>query len=130
MKTELDVYVLTYLPTQKKYVGKTGNLKNRIQNHISCLNVGHHPCKDLQADYNKYGGGRDAFRIEIAGKYKWHCGDTENDLEYKTMAALKTYDERYGYNTHDCVMQKLRKAEGLEPIYLYGQISRCNKARS
>lgn len=124
------VYVLTYLPTGKKYVGRTSNLKNRIGQHLSCLKYGHHNSAELQDDYNQYGGGKDAFRVEVVGKYQWHVGRVETDLEFLVMTALHTYDEKYGYNTHDCAMQKLRKAEGLEPIYLYGQVAKRAKARS
>lgn len=124
-----QVYVITYLPTGKKYVGRTSNLENRIQQHMSTLRHGKHNSKELQKDYNKFGGGKNAFRIEVVGEYQWHVGKADTDLEFLVMAGLHTYDERYGYNTHDCAMQKLRKAEGLEPIYLYGKVAKRAEAR-
>lgn len=115
------VYVITYLPTGKKYVGRTTNLKDRIQLHMSALRCGRHSSKELQKDYNKFGGGKDAFRIEVVGEYQWHVNKVDTDLEFLVMTRLHTYDEQYGYNTHDPAMQLVRRAEGLSPIYAGGR---------
>jgi len=120
-----DVYVLTYLPTGKKYVGRSTNVENRMQLHMCLLRHGKHNSKELQQDYNRYGGGVNAFSIETVGKYRHDRCSADNDLEFQTMIALKTYDERYGYNTHDCAMQKIRKANGLSPIYLSGRLAQA-----
>ena len=122
-----EVYVLTYLPTGKKYVGKTTNMEYRFQQHVSSLRNGHHNSRELQQDYDQYGGDKKAFLIETVGRRKGNSGRTGSDLEIATMIALRTYDEIYGYNTHDCAMQKIRKAENLFPIYLFGRCSRKAK---
>lgn len=71
-----DVYVLTYLPTGKKYVGRSTNVENRIQLHMCLLRHGKHNSKELQQDYNRYGGGKDAFSVETVGKYRHdRCSD-------------------------------------------------------
>lgn len=101
------VYVLTHLPTGKKYVGRTRHPKMRGQQHITAAKRGKHPCKALQADYNKYGG---EFSYEVIGECPRERGF---DREKQLMVQLKTYDEKFGYNTNDWAMNPIRKRQGL-----------------
>lgn len=102
------VYILTHVPTGKKYVGRTSQPENRRISHYSSLNTGHHRCKALQNDYDKFGH---ELKFEVV------CENIRNgrlfDTEKKLMVALKTYDERYGYNINDWAMNPIRKAHGL-----------------
>lgn len=101
------VYVLTHIPTGKKYVGRTCHPELRKQQHITAAKRGKHPCKNLQADYDKYGG---EFSYEIVCE----CPkEKPYDKEKQLMMELKTYDEKYGYNTNDWAMNPIRKKNGL-----------------
>lgn len=102
------VYVLTHVPTGKKYVGRTIHPELRRISHYILLNTGHHKCKQLQSDYDNLGH---ELKFEIVGE---NIRDGRNfDSEKKLMVELKTYDERYGYNTNDWAMNPIRKAHGL-----------------
>lgn len=113
-----DVYLITYLPTGKKYVGKSRNVKERFDRHYYALRGRRHSVVEFQRDYDKYGGGREAFEIEIID-YQLPFLDDRDDPEHCAMIQLKTYDERYGYNTHDQLVQWMRKKCGLRMV-LFG----------
>lgn len=102
------VYVLTHVATGKKYVGRTVHPEMRKSTHYSLLNTGHHKCVALQHDYDTLGH---ELTFEIVGKNIRN--GREFDTEKKLMVELKTYDERYGYNTQDWAMNPIRKAHGL-----------------
>lgn len=102
------VYVLTHVPTGKKYVGRTVHPELRKITHFSSLKTGKHSCKALQADYDKLGHD---LKFEVIGKNVRN--GREFDTEKKLMVELKTYDERYGYNTQDWAMNPIRKKNGL-----------------
>ncbi len=122
-----EVYVITYLPTGKKYVGKSNDVKTRFEKHLHDLAGRRHPSKGLQADYDTYGGGMDAFKVEIAGEQR-PSYSARDDLEHSTMISLRTYDERYGYNDHDQAMQRVRIENGL-PLSHGGIIKIRDRAR-
>lgn len=113
-----DIYVITYLPTGKKYVGKSKDVTCRFKGHYYSLRSHCHPCPEFQRDYDKFGGGREAFKVEIID-YQFAYFSDRHDPEHSAMIKLKTYDERYGYNTHDNAMQWIREKDGL-PVILYG----------
>ena len=113
-----DVYVITYLPTGKKYVGKSRNVKERFDRHYYALRGRRHSVVEFQRDYDKYGGGREAFKVEIID-CQLPFLDDRDDPEHCAMIQLKTYDERYGYNTHDQLVQWMRKKCGLRMV-LFG----------
>ena len=110
---ESTVYVLTYIPTGKKYVGRSTSVNNRFKSHLLNLTRGKHNNKQLQEDYNRFGGGADAFKVETVGTYRFRPSNFVQNLEFQTMVNLKTYDERYGYNSHDPMMQKIREKNHL-----------------
>lgn len=122
-----EVYVITYLPTGKKYVGKSIDVKARFEKHFYDLARRRHPSKGLQKDYDTYGGGMDAFKVEIAGEQR-PLYSAKDDLERSTMIKLRTYDERYGYNDHDQAMQRVRIENGL-PLSHAGIIKTRNRTR-
>lgn len=109
------VYVLTYLPTGRKYVGKTvyrDGGKMRLHLHLYKLERGIHTSKQFQSDYDKYGGASENFKFEYVDKTLWSEKFTMKyfDTEKRWMLRLKTYDNRYGYNSQDPSMKRwLRK---------------------
>ena len=114
-----DVYVITYLPTGKKYVGKSKDVKRRFDGHYYSLRGHRHPVLEFQNDYDKHGGGRESFTVEIIDYQFSHFND-RYDPEHYAMIQLKTYDARYGYNTDDPAVQWIREKNGLGRIW-YGR---------
>ena len=108
MKNKEYVYVLTHVKTEKKYVGRTAFPEMRKRLHFNSLKRGQHPCKELQADYNNIDH---ELKFEVVGENIRN--GREFDTEKKLMVELKTYDERYGYNTNDWAMNPIRRANGL-----------------
>lgn len=107
------VYVMTFLPTGKKYVGKTTQmLKYRLSSHLSALRHGVHSSKELQKDFNEHGGTIDNFKMEYMGKQVLRR-DLHMDKERELMVQLKTYDPNYGYNVQDHSMRKYVRENGL-----------------
>ena len=113
-----DVYVITYLPTGKKYVGKSRDVQGRFNCHYYSLRGHRHSVVDFQRDYDKYGGGREAFKVEIIDCQLPFFSD-RYDPEHFAMIQLKTYDGKYGYNTHDHMVQWIGEKEVL-PVILSG----------
>lgn len=113
-----DIYVITYLPTGKKYVGKSRDVKKRFDCHYYSLRGHRHSVEELQHDYDKYGGGRESFKVEIID-YQFPYFSDKYDQEHSAMMQLKTYDSKYGYNTHDPMIQWIREKDGL-PVVLFG----------
>ena len=128
------VYAITYLPTGKKYVGKTRRpLSTRLYQHYLLLRKGAHTAADWQKDYNEYGGGLDAFAIEDVCIQRRKCYGRNRlpvNMEKQTMLALRTFDEQYGYNTHDPAMQTIRESKGLSPIYWTGAKAAVEKRKA
>lgn len=113
-----DIYVITYLPTGKKYVGKSKDVKQRFKTHYYSLREHRHPSQEFQNDYDKFGGDRKSFKVEVID-YQFAYFSDRYDPEHSAMIKLKTYDERYGYNTHDHGVQWIREKDGL-PVILSG----------
>lgn len=110
--TMRNIYVITYLPTGKKYVGKSKDVESRFKTHISFLQNHKHPSADFQADYDKYGGGLESFKVEIVDYQLGGFAD-RYDQEHTAMMKFKTYDKRYGYNASDQSIQWMREKQGL-----------------
>ena len=72
------IYQITCLKVNKKYIGESQNILERLGKHTSTLNRQTHDCLSLQNDWNKYG--KEQFKIQILfiGK-KWE------DLEKKVI---------------------------------------------
>lgn len=108
-----DVYVMTFLPTGKKYVGKTARpLRHRLDAHLSKLRRGVHSSKELQNDFDVNSGTIDDFTIEKVDEQVLKRG-LSMDKEREWMVKLKTYDAHYGYNVQDPSMRKIREQNDL-----------------
>ena len=107
------VYVLTFLPTGKSYVGKSCNPFWRMKAHISALKAGRHNSEDFQRDYDKFKrtGEADDFHLSVVCEKK---GAVKKSEERYVIKSLCTYDEKYGYNCQDPFAQPLRRKEGLQ----------------
>lgn len=118
------IYVLTHMPTHKKYVGRSGQPETRLMAHMNALIHGYHRNKAMQADYDKYGGD---YKFEIVSEEHARNGGMQSD-EKKWMCDLKTYDERYGYNCEDPAMVLVRLRNGL-PAYKFNGRYKDHKRR-
>ena len=100
-----QVYMLKNLANGKVYVGCTdAPLVYRIKQHMTELRGGYHKNEALQADYNK---GHEFTSFAI-GEKRTRCVEEEF-----WMKILRTYDERFGYNTNEWSMNPVRRAVGL-----------------
>lgn len=104
------VYKLTNSKNGRVYIGMTSRPEQRFKMHISQLKRRTHPCALMQEDFDKFG--EDAFSMEIIEEFVWE-GAQRITPEREWMIRLKTYDERYGYNFNDWMMNPVRKANGL-----------------
>lgn len=101
------VYRLYNFANCKSYIGCTVCPERRFRQHLSRLYNGNHPNPEMQSDFNLYG---DVFSFSvICEKTKFR----QESEEFEWMKKLMTYDERYGYNTHDWAAQPMRKKHGL-----------------
>ncbi|MDP5273382.1 DUF2087 domain-containing protein [Chengkuizengella axinellae] len=101
MKKEAGVYQIKNKMNQMIFIGSSMNLKSLNGRQFE-LDMGSHPIKKLQNDYNKYG--KDAFTFEVLQLLddkedenidKW---EALKKLEEKWMNELQPYGEK-GYNT-------------------------------
>lgn len=63
MNVKSGVYRVYCLANRRMYIGSSGNLESRLNEHQRDLRLGRHPSAKLQADYNRWGKFR--FRFEI-----------------------------------------------------------------
>jgi len=104
----ITIYAFRNKETGKIYVGRTSRpLKFRFQEHMKLLEEGKHTSFGMQEDYERYG---DCFEIYVLEVVK---NPTRNQQEYEWMRLLETYDDRFGYNSQDMGVKKMRRAAGL-----------------
>lgn len=101
------IYTITNTENGRIYVGITERPKFRFHEHMKVLKRNAHTSVLLQEDYNKYG--EQCFRMDVVDE----TDQLLNDKEREWMIRLKTYDERYGYNCYDIMMNPVRRANGL-----------------
>ena len=103
------IYVITNNANGKKYVGCTGRAARfRFEEHMKCLRGHLHKNKEMQEDYDLYGP--EVFTYEVVDQ-KLHLHQESEERAW--MIKLKTYDERYGYNNKDPMMNRIRREHGL-----------------
>lgn len=116
------IYVLTHIPTGKKYVGRSKQPKLRLKAHKNSLHRGNHPNKAMQADFNRFGGEYTFELVSVEIPFRAESCESE---EHRWMKKLKTYDERYGYNDKDSGMAHTRLKNGLPAMIWKG----CGRTR-
>jgi len=106
-----SVYVLTFLPNGKQYVGSTVNVEKRFQQHIEKLKGRRHNSLLLQRDYDLNHATPEMVSISVVkdGMERREA----RSFEHETMLNLKTFDDRYGYNGRDPAMRSARIENGL-----------------
>lgn len=86
------IYSITNIETNKKYIGSTVNLKNRIKKHREELNNNRHHSKHLQNSYNIYG--KDKFLVHVEETI-----ECKEDLKLREKYYIELYDSlNNGYN--------------------------------
>ncbi len=108
MSMAVTVYGIKNTKTGRVYVGQTHRpIKCRFREHMLKLQKGEHPAYGMQEDYDKYG---DCFEITVLEVVENPVRDTS---ERKWMKQLKTYDERFGYNSKETYVIPMRREAGL-----------------
>lgn len=57
------IYAIIHLPSGKRYIGSSRNLRDRWRSHLKALKAGKHHCAYLQNAWNKYGADQFEFQI-------------------------------------------------------------------
>lgn len=106
------IYAIHCVPSDRFYIGWTNNFTERMISHRVGLRHGKHPCKELQADWDRYSPNDFTYTIleEIESEYllrlaesKWISDyQAERKQLYPTMIAS---DETYIYNKELGFMQ-------------------------
>lgn len=116
---QITVYALINDSNGKIYVGMTTRpIKYRLHEHLKLLQKGEHTAFGLQEDYDA----GHTFHVEKLEEVE----NPHRNLEERIwMLRLKTYDERYGYNSRDTAMKGVRRRAGfrVEPSPLKGRKS-------
>jgi group I intron endonuclease len=90
------IYCIECLINNKKYIGKSKNIKKRLSKHQTMLKKNTHENKHLQSAYNKYG--KENFSFYILEE----CEESEvSEKEKYYIKIFKTKDREFGYNCTD-----------------------------
>ena len=90
----IGIYSIINIINNKKYVGQSVDIKNRIRNHKWALRHGRHENSHLQKSFNKYG--EDCFVFDVI------CECTEDQLDHLERFYIALYnciDPQFGYNS-------------------------------
>lgn len=96
MSKTYSIYAIRCKSNNKLYIGRTTNLKQRVNNHFDNLKGNSHKILDLQEDFNKYG--IDNFEVYLLEE---NIDYTERKKEYDYMREYNTFSKEYGYNQGD-----------------------------
>jgi len=100
------IYAIRLVGARNKiYVGMSDDPYFRFHNHVNALKGNYHQCREMQNDYNKYGGEIQIEILEAAPLY----GIRTYELYWQVK--LKSYLPEIGYNGKDplIVNQKTKK---------------------
>lgn len=87
------IYSLINLDNGKRYIGRTKNPKQRINNHLASLKGHYHQNSLMNKDSNC------RFGFEILEENISILDESDREVHY--IIEYKTYDERFGYNCND-----------------------------
>ena len=90
-----SIYMITHLPTGRKYIGSSHNVEARIKSHLYALRKGTHPVEDMQADYDRFG---EKYSYAIIGEIN---DKSEDHKEYDCMMEFHSHLQSQGYNYKD-----------------------------
>jgi len=79
MKPKMGLYEIHSFANKKAFIETTKDLKGRINMTKLKLELGNHPVKALQEDWNKFG--KSNFTIEILEEVKYGENKSENDYQ-------------------------------------------------
>lgn len=87
------VYTITHLPSGKRYIGSSLDVRQRLATHKWALKRGSHANPFLQNSYNKYGKDEFSFQKILV------CAPADVIFyEQKIMDGYKSYNKEFGYN--------------------------------
>ncbi|MBR6351725.1 MAG: helix-turn-helix domain-containing protein, partial [Firmicutes bacterium] len=90
------VYAIEHVPTGRIYVGCTKDVNRRIAEHMKQLQNGKHPSKQMQSDFNTYGGEYVYYVL-----FRAYAAYDAFSMERHFMSLLNTRDPQKGYNSGD-----------------------------
>lgn len=95
------IYAIKNLENKKIYIGSSGNIKNRLQNHFSLLKSGKHGNKNMLEDYKS----GDRFQCFVISKVPLYFSYNKNkylrEFEKIAISMLNTGNPEIGYNLTD-----------------------------
>ena len=106
LNKEYSIYAIRCIENGKLYIGRTTNLKNRVEMHFRELKSGKHTNEEMLEDYKKYG--REKFEAYLLEE---NVPFTERRKEFKYMEQFGTYDKKYGYNYKDASRRKKKEID-------------------
>lgn len=90
------IYMITNIVNNKKYIGQSTNVEDRMLHHKSALKHNRHENGHLQSAWNKYG--EENFQFEVLE----YCEeDLLDELEKEYIKIFNSTDRAHGYNKED-----------------------------
>lgn len=122
MSKTYSIYAIRCKPNNKLYIGRTTNLKQRVNNHFDNLKGNSHKILDLQEDFNKYG--IDNFEVYLLEE---NIDYTERKKEYDYMREYNTFSKKYGYNQGDLKSSQKKEIKIIKELPINVYKSNCSK---
>lgn len=94
MKKDMGIYSLTCLPTGKIYVGWAQDLHGKMNGTSARLNGSFHVCRNLQADWDRYGA--ENFRIQVEELMEAEEDESKTDYQEDLKVFLELWLETNG----------------------------------
>jgi group I intron endonuclease len=95
------IYQIKCTKTSKTYLGSTGNIIKRLKQHFAQLNTNSHPNKEMQADFNLYGG--KCFVVDFIKLVHQNYSRKQLYLdEQDYLDVVKSFEVQYYNKSHKC----------------------------